>query len=214
MNLKKLIREEIDDFDWVDDANQLGDSEFRKAVFDLQIERMKKSLYGHQEQIASWVQDGVDDYESDGVTKIGERDIKQWLRDDAGESDIFIPDCWVSDRYFEEEYIDPLWQKFSDDTYDKYFAPNAPMAYKIGRVNEAHNLLEEDDFDWDEVLRNQRNEEDDKYYRLEQDFSECIRNLQEKYSQGENKIGYDSYATIDVMKQILPQLLDEMFQEL
>ena len=73
---------------------------------------------------------------------------------------------------------------------------------------------EVDEFDWDEVLRNQRNEEDDKYYRLEQDFSGCIRNLQEKYSQGENKIGYDSYATIDVMKQMLPQLLDEMFQEL
>lgn len=71
-----------------------------------------------------------------------------------------------------------------------------------------------DDFDWDEVLRNQRNEEDDKYYRLEQDFSECIKNLQEKYSQGENMIGQDSYAVIDVMKQILPQLLDEMFQEL
>ena len=71
-----------------------------------------------------------------------------------------------------------------------------------------------DDFDWDEVLRNQRNEKDDKYYRLEQDFSECIKNLQEKYSQGENMIGQDSYAVIDVMKQILPQLLDEMFQEL
>ena len=71
-----------------------------------------------------------------------------------------------------------------------------------------------EDFDWDEVLRNQRNEKDDKYYRLEQDFSECIKNLQEKYSQGENMIGRDSYAVIDVMKQILPQLLDEMFQEL
>ena len=71
-----------------------------------------------------------------------------------------------------------------------------------------------DDFDWDEVLRNQRNEKDDKYYRLEQDFSECIKNLQEKYSQGENMIGQDSYEVIDVMKQILPQLLDEMFQEL
>jgi len=75
-------------------------------------------------------------------------------------------------------------------------------------------LLREDDFDWDEVLRNQRNEEDDKYYRLEQDFSKCVKNLQEKYSQGENRIGHDSYASIDVMKQILPQLLDEMFQEL
>lgn len=71
-----------------------------------------------------------------------------------------------------------------------------------------------DGFDWDEVLRNQRNEKDDKYHRLEQDFRGCVKNLQEKYSRGENMIGRDSYAVIDVMKQILPQLLDEMFQEL
>ena len=63
-------------------------------------------------------------------------------------------------------------------------------------------------FDWDEVLRGQY--DDDKYDRLEKEFGECIRHLQEKYSTGENKIGNDSYAVIDVMYQIM----DGMFQKL
>ena len=70
------------------------------------------------------------------------------------------------------------------------------------------NNLEED-FNWDDVLYGQHG--DNKYDKLEKEFADFIVYLQEKYSKGKNKIGHDSYEVIDVMKQLLPRVLENMF---
>lgn len=57
------------------------------------------------------------------------------------------------------------------------------------------------DFDWDEVLRNNRQNQD-KWTKLEKEIVE----LAEKY---ENDFGVDSYGVIDAMYQIL----DGMYQK-
>lgn len=57
------------------------------------------------------------------------------------------------------------------------------------------------DFDWDEVLRNNRQNKD-KWTKLEKELVE----LAEKY---ENDFGVDSYGVIDAMYQIL----DGMYQK-
>ena len=57
------------------------------------------------------------------------------------------------------------------------------------------------DFDWDEVLRNNRQNQD-KWTKLEKELVE----LAEKY---ENDFGVDSYGVIDAMYQIL----DGMYQK-
>ena len=55
MNLKRIIkevmelREEVNDFNWIDDSDDMRDSEWRQAIFDLEYDIMKKSLYKNQE---------------------------------------------------------------------------------------------------------------------------------------------------------------------
>ena len=60
-----------------------------------------------------------------------------------------------------------------------------------------------EDFDWDEVLKNNRDpKEKDKWSELEKDISEIV----EKY---EGQFGPDSYGVVDAMYQIL----EGMFQK-
>jgi trehalose-6-phosphate synthase len=60
-----------------------------------------------------------------------------------------------------------------------------------------------EDFDWDEVLKGNRNpKEKDKWSELEKDISELV----EKY---EGEFGTDSYGVVDAMYQIL----EGMFQK-
>lgn len=60
-----------------------------------------------------------------------------------------------------------------------------------------------EDFDWDEVLKNNRKpEQKDKWSELESDMMQIV----EKY---EGQFGVDSYGVVDAMYQVL----DGMFQK-
>jgi len=60
-----------------------------------------------------------------------------------------------------------------------------------------------EDFDWDEVLKNNRNpKEKDKWSELEKDMIGIV----EKY---EGQFGVDSYGVVDAMYQVL----ENMFQK-
>lgn len=60
-----------------------------------------------------------------------------------------------------------------------------------------------EEFDWEEVLKNNRDEKDlDKWSNLEKDLLEVSK----KY---EGQFGIDSYAVVDAMHQVL----DTMFQK-
>ncbi len=60
-----------------------------------------------------------------------------------------------------------------------------------------------EEFDWDEVLKNNRKSEDlDKWSNLEKDMMEIV----EKY---EGQFGVDSYGVVDAIYQVL----DGMFQK-
>lgn len=60
-----------------------------------------------------------------------------------------------------------------------------------------------EEFDWEEVLKNSRDEKDlDKWSNLEKDLVEVSK----KY---EGQFGIDSYAIVDAMYQVL----DTMFQK-
>lgn len=60
-----------------------------------------------------------------------------------------------------------------------------------------------EDFDWDEVLKNNRNpKEKDKWSELEKDMMGIV----EKY---EGQFGVDSYGVVDAMYQVL----ENMFQK-
>lgn len=60
-----------------------------------------------------------------------------------------------------------------------------------------------EDFDWDEVLKNNRNpKEKDKWSELEKDMMSIV----EKY---EGQFGVDSYGVVDAMYQVL----ENMFQK-
>jgi len=59
-----------------------------------------------------------------------------------------------------------------------------------------------EEFDWDEVLRDQRKEEKDVWSELEKDMMD----IADKYS---GKFGADSYGVADAMYQVL----DGMFQK-
>jgi hypothetical protein len=60
-----------------------------------------------------------------------------------------------------------------------------------------------EEFDWDEVLKNNRKPEDlDKWSNLEKDMMEIV----EKY---EGQFGVDSYGVVDAIYQVL----DVMFQK-
>lgn len=60
-----------------------------------------------------------------------------------------------------------------------------------------------EEFDWDEVLRNQRTDnQQDKWSMLEKDMTELV----EKYK---NDFGVDSYGVVDAMYQVL----EGMFQK-
>jgi hypothetical protein len=59
-----------------------------------------------------------------------------------------------------------------------------------------------EEFDWDDVLKQNRKEGVDKWSALEKDISEIV----EKY---EGQFGVDSYGVVDAMYQVL----DGMFQK-
>lgn len=59
-----------------------------------------------------------------------------------------------------------------------------------------------EEFDWDEVLKNNRKEGVDKWSSLEKD----LMDIAEKY---EGQFGVDSYGVVDAMYQVL----DNMFQK-
>lgn len=59
-----------------------------------------------------------------------------------------------------------------------------------------------EEFDWDEVLKNNRTEEKDKWSSLEKDMMQ----IADKYT---GQFGVDSYGVIDAMYQVL----DNMFQK-
>lgn len=59
-----------------------------------------------------------------------------------------------------------------------------------------------EEFEWDEVLKNNRTEDKDKWSELEKDMMSIV----DKY---EGQFGVDSYGVVDAMYQVL----DGMFQK-
>jgi hypothetical protein len=128
MNLKRIIkevmelREEVNDFNWIDDSDDMRDSEWRQAIFDLEYDRMKKSLYKNQEKVVSWVKQAIYDAEARG-DNVYEEDVKHWINNDLGEVGWYIPYYWQSYNDVESynKFVLTLIRQFIDDTYNKFF---------------------------------------------------------------------------------------------
>lgn len=76
-------------------------------------------------------------------------------------------------------------------------------SFKNNKHKMKHLKRFNEEFDWDEVLKNNRKPEDlDKWSNLEKDMMEIV----EKY---EGQFGVDSYGVVDAIYQVL----DGMFQK-
>jgi hypothetical protein len=106
--LRQIIKEEI--------SNVLSEREIGTP------EELKQYLYSRQSEIVNWIKEAIENHGEENIS--WEEDIKQWIRDDAGEitpGEFLLQYKDFAYRGYDEYMFEPVYEEFVETTYNQFF---------------------------------------------------------------------------------------------
>ena len=85
-------------------------------------EELKQYLYSRQSDIVGWIKEAIKNHGEENIS--WEKDIKQWIADDAGEitpGKFLLTYKDMAYKGYDEYMFEPVYTEFIESTYNQFF---------------------------------------------------------------------------------------------